>query len=124
MKSRLIYILFYYVFWLLFCVLMKPLFMLFHYKESFQYFLSEWIAVLTHGFSMDLSTSGYLSVFVALLILISSFFKSNICISKIIKFYTYVILALTSILCTSDMFLYKYWGFKIYTKLYCRFNVQ
>jgi len=113
MKSRLIYILFYFVFWLLFCVLMKPIFMLFHYKESFQYSLSEWIAVLTHGFSMDLSTSGYLSVFVALLILISSFLKSNKCISKIIKFYTYVILALTSILCTSDMFLYKYWGFKI-----------
>ncbi len=113
MKARLKYILIYYLFWVLLFVVQKPVFLLFHRENSFDFSFLEWINVIVHGFSMDLSAAGYFTIFVAVLLLVSSFFKENKLLGKIVFYYTAVVLFLVLLICCADLYLYSFWGFRI-----------
>ena len=113
MKARLKYILIYYLFWVLLFIIQKPVFLLFQWKNSFAFSISEWINVVVHGFPMDLSAAGYMTVLVAVLLLASSFFYNNKWLGKIIFYYTAVVLFLVMLICVADLYLYSFWGFRI-----------
>jgi len=60
MKSRLLFLLKYAVFWLLLFILGKVVFLLYEHNQSFELPCSDWLRILQHGFRLDLSTTGYI----------------------------------------------------------------
>ncbi|MBR0503397.1 MAG: sulfatase-like hydrolase/transferase [Paludibacteraceae bacterium] len=110
MKERLKFILFYFVFWLIIFVLQKPIFLIFQLsKDSF----ADWIGTITHGFCMDLSMSGYCTLLPLVLTMVSCFLVNDRWIRKAIDIYTYLLIGFVSLLFVADLFLYRYWGFRI-----------
>lgn len=113
MKSRCVYCVAYFFYWLLLFLLLKPIFLIYHWSDASSYSCSEWAKVMIHGLSMDLSTAGYFSAFVVLALLVSSFFDATKWLDKLIKGYTYLVLPLLALIVVSDLILYSYWGFRI-----------
>ena len=69
MKQRLLFLLKIYLWFILTFMLQKPLFMLFHYDLFDKVSFMDWIQVMYHGLSLDISVASYilvLPVFVAL----------------------------------------------------------
>ena len=115
MKERLKFVGLYFFYWLVVFILQKPIFLLFQFSESKKHGFSDWIGTITHGFCMDISAAGYCTLFPLLLLLISCFTSSNLWVKKITKGYTYLLISILSLLFVADLFLYKYWGFRIDT---------
>lgn len=115
MKSRSLYSVVYFLYWFLLCILLKPLFLLYYRSEAADASFAECVATIYHGIPMDLSTAGYFSAFVVLLMLVSSFFDEAKWLDKLITGYTYVALVLFALLVSADLILYAYWGFRIDT---------
>ena len=68
------------------------------------------INVLLHGFKLDLSMSGYLTIIPALLLIVSVFVSAGK-IVKMFNIYYWIVLSLVSIISVTDILLYPYWGF-------------
>ena len=66
---------------------------------------------------LDFSAVGYVMI-IPLLLLIPEIYFNWDWYSKFVKWYTYIILAISSAIVISDTLLYKYWGFRMdYTPL-------
>ncbi len=115
MKERLIALLSHYLFWVVCFVAIKPVFLLWHWSESQQYSFKEWLLTIYHGFPMDLSMAGYLSLPILLIILVSCFFAQSRAFSKASKVLMVLLIVLFVILFSADLMLYKYWGFRLDT---------
>ncbi|MDR0873088.1 MAG: sulfatase-like hydrolase/transferase [Prevotellaceae bacterium] len=76
--------------------------------------IGDWFAVIWHGLPLDFSMSGYISILPFLLVLVSVFVYKKI-IGKIINIYTYIILAVSTIIFSVDLDLYAYWNFRFDT---------
>lgn len=113
MKSRLLYFVAYYFYWLLLFVIQKPIFMLFQWEQMKNYGVADFFKVIGHGMSMDLSTAGYFSLPVFLLLCVSCFFSKVKWLGKTIKVLTAVLLAIVVLGFVADMFLYTFWGYRL-----------
>lgn len=113
MKERVKYVLLYFLFWLIFFLIQKPIFLAFQYHEWGNHSLWEYILVCINGFSMDVSTSGYVTLPIVLILLISCFTPTSSWAKKSCLYYTYVITAIVCLIIVADLFLYRYWGFRI-----------
>lgn len=86
--------------------------MVYEFSQSSQILLSDWWGIFIRGAWMDTSLIGYIlllsGIFLALL-----FYSSDKWIKKIFKIYTFIILAVFSIIVVSDAELYRNWGFRI-----------
>lgn len=111
--SRCKYCIAYFFYWLLLFILLKPLFLLFHWTDSSAFPFSEWGATICHGFPMDVSAAGYFSAFVVVALMLSSFFNAAGWLDKLVKGYTYWALFLFSLVVVADLLLYSHWGFRI-----------
>lgn len=117
MKKRLIAIFIYAIFLLLFFITARIVFLVSHYGEASQFTMSSLVATFCHGMKLDLSAIGYIFMIPMLLIIPGVCFKGN-WYKQFIKWYTYVIIVISSIIVVSDTLLYKYWGFRMdYTVL-------
>lgn len=114
MKSRLLALVKSYLFFIAFFVVQKPLFLLYHWNQSSNASVGEWLAVMWHGLPLDFSTAGYLVVFPALLLLASIWVGSKY-ISPVMHVYSLVMLLVTTLIFLIDIELYSYWGFRIDT---------
>ena len=112
MRSRLLYLLKYYLFWLLVFISQKIIFMVFNYKESFNLDLSVWISVLWNGMKLDLSAGAYLMIIPVLVLGILSLFDGKLSLN-FLNIYTIIVLFTVLFLGVVDMELYSYWGFKL-----------
>lgn len=115
MKERFKFAILYYAYWVIIFVIQKPIFLLYQFNETKQHGISDWIGTITHGFCMDLSAAGYCSILPILLLIISCFTKSSKWLKPAVNGYSYLLIIFLSILFVSDLFLYKYWGFRIDT---------
>lgn len=113
MKSRLLYFVAYYFFWVLAFVVQKPVFMLYQWETSKSYGLADWLRVVWNGLSMDFSTAGYLSVPVLLLLLVSCFTGGGRWLNKTIRVLGVVLLTIVVMGFVADMFLYPFWGYRL-----------
>ena len=117
MKKRLIAVFFYSLFWLLFFFLARLIFIGTHFGEASQFALSSLIATFWHGIKLDLSATGYILLIPMLVIIPGIFFRGN-WYRRFLKWYTYLIIVVSSCIVISDTLLYKYWGFRMdYTPL-------
>lgn len=112
MKKRLIYLISYLALWIVFFIVLKLLFLTYHYDETSSLAASEMLNVITHGFRLDLSFSAYIAALPFLLISLSAFIPLQF-IRETLKWYTFFVIILVSVLSIVDLELYKAWGFRL-----------
>ena len=112
MKRRLLFLVCYALFWLLFFLLSKLLFLIYQYQLSSDYSIRIWLSILLHGFKLDLSITSYILIFPFLGSALH-FFVSGDWYSSFIRYYTLILLILFSLMIVVDMELYTHWGFRL-----------
>jgi phosphoglycerol transferase MdoB-like AlkP superfamily enzyme len=112
MKARLKFFCYYFIFWLVLFIIGKISFLLYHYNQSFQLPFIDWFRIIGHGFLLDLSTTGYFTVFPLLILVITSF--SNYKLPYwMINGYTAIMLFVFIIVTLVDFEIFKYWGVRL-----------
>ena len=114
MKNRLVFFLKYYIFWILYFILLKVLFLLFHFSKTNTLNFHEITGVFIHGFKLDLSSSSYIAASSLVLIVLLSFFKTAI-FKKVMRYISIFAIVLCSFIAIADLELYKYWGYRLDT---------
>lgn len=102
----------YFIYWMIFFLFVKALFLVSNYGLSKQLSGAEIFNIFRHGLKMDISTSCYLLILPGLLIAFSRFINSII-INRIIKIYSIVLLIIASFLVVIDLGLYPHWGTRV-----------
>jgi phosphoglycerol transferase MdoB-like AlkP superfamily enzyme len=118
MKNRLNAFSSYALFWLFFFIFARLFFILTHYSNASLETMSGLSGTFLHGILLDMSTTGYymlLPMFFASLLLYVDSASYRIAL----RWYSYLIIAFTSLIIVSDSSLYTYWGFRMdYTPLF------
>lgn len=68
--------------------------------------------IFLHGLKMDASVTGYFLILPVVYFILSSFFKGNK-FEPVIKYYTFFILFITTILMATDLRIYHHWGYRL-----------
>lgn len=114
MKQRFIlYIKTFLMFTLLF-VLLMPVFMCYNHILYQDVSLKDYLLVIYHGFLMNTTVAGYLSVIPALIIIASIWFK-NRPVHMVQNIYFALLAVVLPLIYMVDMVLYGYWGFRLDT---------
>lgn len=108
MKRSIHFFLKYYLFWFLFFVAFKLLFMVCNVKATLQMGIYDFFMAFFRGAKMDLSAAGYLSVLPGVFLAFSSVIKPET-IVRIIRGYTLFFVIIVSIMGIADISLYPYW---------------
>ncbi len=93
-------------------MLEKPLFMLYAGGLDGEYGIADWLQVVLHGLSIDLSVASYLTLF-PLVAAIVSVLWLNFPFKTVIKVYDMLASVLLSLIFIGDAVLYPFWGFKL-----------
>lgn len=118
MKKRIRAILAYALFWLIFFFVARLFFIFTHFREAFQFNAGLLGLTFWHGIKLDFSAIGYIMIIPMLLMIPGVYFNGN-WFRKFMKWYTCVIIVISSTIVVSDTLLYKYWGFRMdYTPLF------
>lgn len=112
MTKRLLSLLIYSVFWLVFFIFARLFFILMQIgtagKESF----SGLAGTFSHGILLDISTTGYYLMLPFLLMIPALYFAGK-WYPFVIRWYTYVLIVFSSMIVVADASLYSYWGFRM-----------
>lgn len=112
MKKRISVFLLYLVYWYLLFVVARIAFLLIYFSKSSQLSVSEIVNTFIFGFKLDSAIAAYIAILPSLFLTFTSFFKS-----KFIKYFYHTYSAVAILLCTTiilgDLFMYKYWGFRM-----------
>ena len=112
MKQRLLYLVAYLGFWLLCFILLKVLFLGYHFPETSQLPAGEIVNIIISGFKLDLSFSSYIAALPFILISLSVFVPLPV-IHQVLKIYTLFVIFLVSLLSIIDLELFRAWGFRL-----------
>ena len=125
MKKRLIALGCYSLFWLSLFFFGRLFFILVQYRDSFQFTLSELSATFLHGSKLDVSTIGYFLLIPILIYIPEVWFTGN-WYRNFLRWYTNILISVSSFIIVSDANLYSFWGFRMdYTPvLYLRTPVE
>ena len=102
----------YFLFWIVFFVFGRLIFLLFYFDKSIEIGLKNVFLSFVYGIQLDLSFTAYLCLFPFLLISFSFFIEKNI-IKKILNFYSITVIIFCSLMMIIDVGLYKAWGVRI-----------
>lgn len=111
-RGRLEMLLRHYVSLVILFILQKPLFMLYAGAVNQRYGFKDWLLVMWHGLSIDMSVAGYLTVLPVLFIIIG-IWAHSFPVKKTMKVYDAIVSLLISAIFISDAVLYPFWGFKL-----------
>ncbi len=112
MKKRLIALGIYSLFWLMVFFTGRLFFILFQYKSSFGNSFGELLATFLNGVKLDISTTGYYLAIPMLLMMPDILFPGK-WYRMIIRWYTFFLILLSSVIIVADSILYSYWGFRM-----------
>src|SRR5690606_21530401 len=90
----------------------RAIFLLYHDNRTQELSQTDLVTIFLKGLRLDLSFSSYVSAIPFLAILATSLFP-GLRVRKFIRYYTYTILVLLSVLMAVDLELYTYWGFRL-----------
>jgi len=88
------------------------MFMLIHGNVNGGISVVDWFQILSHGLSMDMSVSGYLTI-IPLFLLIASVWTQKVFLKRMMNIYFSIILTIIVIISMIDVMLYKHWGFHL-----------
>ena len=112
MKDRLRLWLTYYLFWIVFFVVQKPLFMIWQYRLLGDVAWSDWFLVPWHGLPLDLSTAAYITVLYGLLLVASVWVRWSV-IEKIADVITGILLTIALWVVLGDNGAFPSWGYHL-----------
>jgi len=102
----------YFIFWVLFFITARVIFVLFQADEVIKYSFSDILNAFYHGLKMDLSASGYL-LLLPVLFAIPHFFTGGRWYRTSLKIYTAVLVFVFTPLILGDAFVYRFWAFRL-----------
>ena len=112
MHKQIQFVVTYVLYWLLFFIAGRLVFILFHYDIYSDYSILTILAIFGHGFILDLSLASYYMLLPsAALIFFSMFGYSRF--RQYLNMYSLVLLALSTVITILDNELYTHWGFRI-----------
>jgi phosphoglycerol transferase MdoB-like AlkP superfamily enzyme len=114
MKKRIFLFFKYLLFWYLYFVVCRVLFLLYSFRLTKDLSIPDIFRTFLYGGKMDLSMASYLLILPALAIVFTSYFKGKV-LWPIMKVYTFIILMIVSFLVVADLELYRNWGFRMDT---------
>ena len=112
MKKILIVFLKYFLFWLIYFLVAKLIFLLYNFNLTRPLTIAEISGVFFHGLKMDISLVSYLMVFPGI-VLAFSFLTSSKILSYIFKIYTFLLLFIITFINIIDLGLYPHWGTRV-----------
>lgn len=104
-----------FVFWLLFFVINRAVFLVYNSAQLKEIESTEIFAVFWYALRLDVSTACYIMIFPLLLLFIQSFINLNF-LNKVHKLYSAFVLLLISVITASELELYREWGTKLHYK--------
>lgn len=102
----------YYLFWLLFFMVQKPLFMLVNLSLMSGITWQDWLLVPWHAFPLDLSVASYVMLLFGLLLAVMSLVKFKHA-GRIVDIYTGILLAVGLMAFIGDCGVFPAWGFHL-----------
>jgi phosphoglycerol transferase MdoB-like AlkP superfamily enzyme len=103
----------YFLFWLIFFVLAKSLFLSYHFGKSVALPADTLAGIIGYGLRLDASATAYLSVVPFVLFTLSSLLGPRFPLAVLVKSYTVVTGLLVALLTVADLELYRTWGFRL-----------
>lgn len=100
------------MYWVLYFIATRAIFLLYHAKRTQELSQADILTIFAKGLRLDLSFSSYICAIPFLAILATTLFP-GLKVRRFIRYYTYVVLALLSVLMAVDLELYTYWGFRL-----------
>jgi phosphoglycerol transferase MdoB-like AlkP superfamily enzyme len=117
MKKRLTALVSYALFWLLFFITARMIFIFTHITEASHFGIGEIASTFLHGLKLDISAIGYIFLLPVLFMIPGVYFNGS-WYRVFMKWYTYVLIIISACIVVPDTLLYKYWGFRMdYTVL-------
>lgn len=112
MKRRILFLIVLFGCTVVLMALQKPLFMLWYAREGFT--AGEWLAVLWHGLTLDMTVAGYVAAPAVLVVLCSLWIPLRDRTWRILlRGWLFAAALLTAAVAAGDLGLYGYWGFRI-----------
>ncbi|WP_158453799.1 LTA synthase family protein [Pontibacter korlensis] len=112
MKNRIFFQPLYFLFWMLYFIVARAIFLVYHLDRSSELTSAEVINTFIYGLRLDASFAAYISALPFVLVLLSALWQ-KLQVVKLVRYYTIVLLALLSTLLTVDLELYSHWGFRL-----------
>ncbi|WP_162426394.1 LTA synthase family protein [Pontibacter pudoricolor] len=112
MKKALYFQPLYFLFWVLFFIVARAAFLLYHLDNSSELTIAELAGTFWYGSRLDFSFASYLSALPFIVAFVGVVWK-RFPAAAIIRWYTFVLLGITSVLLAADLELYKHWGFRM-----------
>lgn len=112
MKQRVLFFLKYYLFWVLFFMLQKLVFMLWQYRLLGEVSWHDWFLVMWHGLPLDFSVAAYITALPALLLIMSVWLPERV-FHLIVDIYTAVVMAVGLMAMLADNGTFPAWGFRL-----------
>ncbi|GAB1450898.1 alkaline phosphatase family protein [Draconibacterium sp.] len=112
MKNLIVAFLKYFLFWLIYFLVSKIVFLLYNFELTSSLSVIEIIGTFIHGLKMDLSMTSYLMLVPGILLSFSFLFNPKI-LTGIFKIYTYLLLILITFINLLDLGLYPHWGTRV-----------
>lgn len=110
MKSRLLFLLKYYIFWIVFSIVAKGLFLVYQYSETSSLEIADYWMIFWKGLRMDLSFGGYIMMLSSIILALGVFLPSA-WVKRIFSGLTFLLLLICSLVVVGDLELFKNWGY-------------
>jgi phosphoglycerol transferase MdoB-like AlkP superfamily enzyme len=115
-KNRLLYNIYYFLFWIVYFVFARIFFLAYYFDKSQELGFSTIIKTFFYGLQLDASFAAYISFIPFLLMIFSIMIKPKI-IVKTIRWYTIIVILCINLLLLIDAGLYQSWGVRLDTSL-------
>lgn len=114
MRQRLKILAYFSIFWIVFQIVIRAVFLLYNHDLTEQLTSGEVLNVFLHGLKMDISMGGYFLMLTALILTFSIFIQSG-WLYFILNAISITLIILCSIIVIVDLELYRHWGFRLDT---------
>lgn len=112
MRARLQFLVRYFLYWVAVLTAARLLFLAYHHERTAALGPALVEGALVHGLRMDLSAAGYLTVLPAIFLAITAWLPV-MPVRRVLAVYSWVMIALVSLLTVVDLGLFDAWGFRL-----------
>jgi len=98
----------YFLFWILFAMLGKLLFLCYFYEQLWKLSGTDFIRIFAYGLRMDASMAAYICALPCLFVILQLWIKRQVSVWWI-RVYTWVILVVSSLICIINLNIYREW---------------
>ncbi|WP_242918964.1 LTA synthase family protein [Pontibacter liquoris] len=112
MKRRIYFQPLYFLFWLLYFMMARAAFLLFHLDRTRQLSFGDIAKTFFYGLRLDMSFTAYLCALPFLILLVQAVWP-RLQVGVFLRIYTILLLVVLSLLLTADLELYTFWGFRL-----------